>query len=240
MTTFRLDPAGFKEIRRRILFRSLPLAVLATFIGIYIASGRLGDERLLDSLPVLVPLMLFFLAFSFMRSIRIQKEVWKSYELTIDAERISRVQKNFATMTLLKGEVREIVETSRGHLIVKGDSRFNIIDIPRSIEKREEVLQSLADFGLIARQEKKEHWMIPILTGVLFLVLMVVFYTSKSKYVILSTGVILAIGIIWVFIEVQRNKIIDNRIKSGSYLLLPLIISIVWQCISILIDLFGG
>jgi len=227
MKTFKLDPCGFKEIRQKTLLRTIPIAVLAALAGLYISSvNQNTGTSSLDTLPIVIPIMIVALCFGIFSGLKRQKDMWDTYELTIDGETISRTQNNVPTVTIKKDDLQEIVESPQGHILLKTGNRTNLINIPSSVQDRDELLNTLAGFGQINKEvgNKSNLTLFISLAGI---GLMLVFFVSKDKSIILLTGTILTGGLLWAFFEIQKSKLIDKKTKRGAYFIFLVLFSII-------------
>jgi len=227
MRTFKLDPDGFKEIRQKTLTRTISIGLLGALAGLYISSvNKNTDTSTVDILPFVIPIILVALGFRLFKGLKRQKDMWDSYELTFDGETITRKQNNVPTVTINKSDLQEMVESPQGHILLKTGQRTNLINIPSSVQDRDELLKALADFGLMNKQtgNKSKLTLIASLVGI---GLMVVFFVSKEKSIILLTGTILTVGLLWSFFEIQRSKLIDKRTKRAAYFIFLVLFSII-------------
>lgn len=231
MKTFKLKPEGFKEFQQKALTRAIPITLLAALAGVYISSvNESSDSSTVDTLAFLIPFSLLILGFGLFLGLKRQKDMWLSYELTIDGETIIRTQNNVPTVTIDKNDLQEMLETRQGDILLKTGQRTNMINIPSSVQDRAELLNSLADFGQINKQSGNKSVMI-LIAGLVSLGLMLVFFVSTEPAIIIPSGAILTIGFLWSFFEIQRSKLIDKKVKRGSYLIFFLLFSIIGRLV---------
>lgn len=232
MKTYKLDPEGFKEIKAAALKRTISIGVIAASAGLYISTLNQSDEvSTLDTLPFVIPIVLFALILGLFKGLKRQKDQWNTYELTVDEDSVIRTQKNVATLKIHKNDLLEIEESPKGNLILKTDQKTKWINIPSSILEREELLDSIKAFGPIQQgKENKGKW-----TGLISLVtlgLMVIFFTNHEKSILIPSGIILILGLLGSFIGIQRSKNIDKKTKRAAYLIFLVLFSIVGRMIS--------
>ncbi len=231
MKTFKLDPLGFKKARQKSLLRTIPIMLLATFAGIYISSidqtNQTSSTSTVNVLPFVIPIIILAAGFGLFLGLKRQKKQWDSYELTIDGDNIIRIQQNVPTVSIKKENLKEIIETPIGDILIKTGLRANFINIPSSVHGREELLKILADFGQILSQPAGNINKLNIIMPIGVIVLMIVFYSSKEIMILIPTGIILFAGLLWSFIEIRKSKHIDKNTKRASYfvflVLLPII-----------------
>jgi hypothetical protein len=224
MKTFKLNPDGLKKQYRLIFYMTVVMSVIAGAGAIYISyinSGPSGNETIL-----LIPIMLVIMGISLFRLSKKLKKTWNGFEIIIDDDTITRTQNNVPTITIKKEDVREILESRQGGIALKTDQRIDTIHIPKYVENREELLAILADLKQVKKQPANYNFS-PLIAVALAIGLFVTFSLTKTLLIILITGLILVILLTWGFIEIQRSKLIDSKLKRGSFLFIFLLLSIV-------------
>lgn len=230
MKRFTLDPEGFFELRKRMLYRSIPLLLLAMIAGSYIAEKTMSNQfgGSFDVLPFVLPISLIAVSIGLSRGIKIQRDNWESYELVFKNSSIIRVQNNVPRIEIKESEVSKIIEARNGDLNVNTTDKRKTILIPHNLINFEEVKSYLDKFGIIKSDEKQftiAKWQ--ILSGIISVVLFVLLYLTEIKIITYSSGAILIVGLLWSFIEIQRNKNINLKIKKIAYSIFLVIPSII-------------
>src|SRR5579859_5889911 len=106
MQEYRIKPGGFKEIRKQILVRIIPITVIAGSAGILIGlKNETTQQYGINPLFLAVPFIALVLVFSILRAIKRQKTLFESYKLTIDGNMIKREQINTQTISLHFNEI---------------------------------------------------------------------------------------------------------------------------------------
>jgi len=72
MQQFKITPDGFKEIKKRLLLRVIPLMLVAVTVGIFITSQNQSADAL--SLIIAIPFIAAAVIFGLYRGINRQKD----------------------------------------------------------------------------------------------------------------------------------------------------------------------
>ncbi|MDD4968971.1 MAG: hypothetical protein PHT07_06040 [Paludibacter sp.] len=235
MSIFKLDPAGYKAQAKKVTVRSLTIGVMAACAGV-IAATYQQENASYDILYTVIPLIAVCVGISLWASMRRQKKMWDTYELEIVDDTITRTQHNVPTITIAKDEIQYIVESAEGMIVIKSAETNQMILIPASIAERDELIKSLADFGVLqqiaARKKNKLFSTIPMIAISLF----IAFYVTKEKFIVLPAGLLLIAFLSWAFITIQRNKNSDKLTKRSSYFIFLVILSIIGRIYYLVFD----
>lgn len=219
MKQFKIKAGGFSEIKKAIVIRAVPLALIASIGGLAISHFS-GNGQNIDSSNYLImtPLILCALAFGIFRSIKQQKEIFDSYTLTVSDNTITRVQHNTSTISINYTDVSEIIKNKNKSFTIKGSTAVDIIGIPSQIEAYDQLENMLIEIKPITVKTKepllqKYTGLLPILV----LGLMAVVYISNNKFLVGASGIILLAGIGYALFESQRSKSIDNKTKKRMW-----------------------
>src|SRR6185436_3523286 len=102
MEQYKIKPNGFREIRKQLLLRTLPISILAIAVGLGVAfSNPTMQDSPVNIWPLLIPFILFTTGFGTWRAINRQKQLFESYCLTISDTGISREQKNTPSISIV-------------------------------------------------------------------------------------------------------------------------------------------
>jgi len=231
--TFKLDPAGFAEIRKQIIIRVILLMLLVIPVAIYIAFFANPQESDTESEGVLfytllftLPIFLLVTVFSIRTAIKRQKDVWDTYELSIDGDKISRTQSSLDPIIIKKNEITQIVKTKRGDIAIKTDDPYKLIAIPAAVLGRNDLIQSLSGFEEIENQTGKANLHVPLFS-VGTLVLFASVFISNHKVIVGICGTLLTAFLIWSFVSIQKSNHVDNKTKMGSYFLFFVLFSMI-------------
>lgn len=229
MEQFKIKQDGFKEIRKAMLIKAIPISLLAAFGGLAISHfNTSGQQSDVNIFPFVIPIILGALAFGLFRGVKRQKEIFDSYVLTLDDNSITREQHNTPTITITKTDLKEIIKNSNGSFTIKGNSTLNVIGVPSQIDDYERLEKLLSEIGQISSKTSE-----PILQkfsglfAILTIGLMAAVYISKDKVIVGITGTVLLVVLGYSFFEIQRSKNIDSKTKKGMWWLILVTASIV-------------
>jgi len=147
--SYRLDPAGFEsalKARLRVGRRWGVVAMVGGALPVTVLMAT-ADRHVLVTLPVVVPLLVALLAFSFWRGMRLARErerpEWDSYQLTLSPNVLRRFVATRPSVEILRPEVTRILEApGMGLTVSAGNYRF--IFIPEQLEGYAGVRERLA------------------------------------------------------------------------------------------------
>jgi hypothetical protein len=229
MEQFKNNPEKFKEPRKAILFKTLPLSLIAGAGGIAISTFNSNPQQTdITSWLFVIPLILGSMSFGLYLSLKKQKELFESYVLTIDDMSITRTQNNTPTIRIPKSEISEIIKNSNGSFSVKGNSLLNMIGIPAQInnyERLEHIISEIKELSIKTSEPflQKFQWRISILT----IGLMAAVYISGNKLTVGTSGTILLIILGYSFFVLQKSKNIDRNTKKTAWIVLLVTTSII-------------
>lgn len=227
MRTYKNKRDGFKEIQKRALRTSLPVIGLSLIFDIGIGYIN-SDSGQVNTLPFLILILLAAGGFGIYKGLNRQKQLFESYTLTIDEESIKREQLNTSPIKILKTEIKDIQQNKDGHITIRGRDKADLITITNQIDNLEELeneLRTIAEIKLVSQKSTIERLKIPIL--LLGLISMGVVYISNNRYLVLTCGTFLTMGLMWSIYEVQTSKHIDTKTKRNSWLTIVVLISVV-------------
>jgi hypothetical protein len=229
MEQFKIRQNGFKEIRKAILIKAIPILLLAAFGGLAISYFTTnGQPNDVNVFPFVIPIVLVALAFGLYRSVNRQKEIFDSYILTLDNNVITREQHNTPTITILNADLCEIIKNSNGSFTIKGNSSVNVIGVPSQIDEYEKLEKTLSEVRQISTKGSESFLQkFRGLLSVLTIGLMAAVYISNDKIIVGVSGTVLLVVLGYSFFEVQRSKNIDRKTKKGMWWLLLVTASII-------------
>ena len=168
MYTFKTKPDGFRQIRRTMIFRELPLFLTTIILGVLVVELGKPERPINWYLEGLFFLILaLIIAFVFPQIMNERRHIYEDFLLSIDEEGITREQYNTDTLTIAKNEVSKIYKTSNGGLVIKGVPGSDAIIIPPQMEesdKLERLLSVIKPFAQVPFLEKYKF--LSILTAI--------------------------------------------------------------------------
>lgn len=219
MEEFRIRQDGFKEIRKEMLIKALPITLSAAIGGIAINYFSTNEQiSKLNNYLFAIPLVLGGFALGIYRGIKRQKEISDSYKLTIDSNCIIREQLNTPTINIAITEVSEISKKSNGGFTIKGNSSVDIINVLSQIDNYEKLEKLLTEIRPISTKNnlpflQKYNGLLSILT----LGLTAGVYISKDKMIVGIAGTVLLTLLGYSLFEAQRSKNIDSKTKKSVW-----------------------
>ncbi len=151
----------------------------------------------------------------------------------ITDKEIIREQKDTQIIKIPINEIKSIIKTTKGIIVVTGDSKADTIAIPAQIDDYKTVEQLLNDITPIStsvseNKTTKYFWVIVILT----LGLMATVFLSTNKLIVGISGLVLITFLSYSFYIVRKNKNIDNKTKKRMWWLIFVFISIITKIYS--------
>jgi len=231
MPEYKNNLEGLKKLRiglTKILILFYGVVVL-TVVLVSISNGE--KYGALDwVLSAILTFVLF--AYVIIRSISRQKKIYRSYELRIGTDFLSRNQKNLQPVTLCFNDIVSVVENKHCTLIVNGKNPKDTIIISSYIENYDQIKDLLKSITPIVKKNnqnlfQKYPYVIPVLT----IAAIVAIYCSNNKIVIVASGLILIGTLSWSFYKIRTAPQLDSRIKSYSwwtFVVLACVIAIVY------------
>ncbi len=219
---FQIKENGFKEVKKAMLIKSIPILILAAGAGVAISYlNPNGPPSDVNVFPFVIPIIIGALVFGLLKGINRQKGLFESFKLIINENEIIREQVNTPTISIAYNDVKSIIRNPNGILTIVGNSTSDIIGVPSQINNLEKLEQLLTQVQPITDSDKKS-WLVKYkgLIIILMLGLMACVYISKDKLLVGLTGTILILFFGYSFYEVRRNKNIDKKTKNGMWWLL--------------------
>lgn len=229
MHIFKIRQDGFKEIKKQMLIRTIPIMLVAVIVGIVISSINSKDETGdINVLPIVIPLVAVAVGYGIYRGVNRQKAIFESYSLTFTNNLITREQQNTPTISIYFNDVKEITKHKNGSLTIKGKDATDLIQIPAQIDNDYKLETILQDIQPIAFKDKvsfleKYQSLSGLLTGGLMLCV----YVVNNKIIVGIAGVTLLVWMIWSFIKIRRSKNVDNKTKKSMWWILIVLASVI-------------
>jgi type III secretory pathway component EscS len=226
---FKIKENGFDEVRKKVLYRTIPIVIIAAAGGLLISLfNSNGQTTEVNTLPFVIPIIIGALAFGLFKGLNRQKQIFNSFILTIDEIEVTREQALTPAISIPVSEIQQIIKNSKGTFVIKGKSPQEVIGIPSQIENSEALESFLSELKSITVSDDKSfvqkyQWVFPLLT----VILMVITYLSTNKLLVGITGTTLTIGLIYSFITTQRSKHIDKKTKKSMWLVLIVLFAVI-------------
>jgi len=228
MQQFRMTKDGYYKFARRYwIMQTILMIIISSIVVITnIYSARPGDVNVL---PYVIPFLAAIYAFNIYRSFKKQKKFLLSYCVTISEEGVTREQANTPPLSISSLEIREIIKTKKGSVMIKGVSRTDMIYIPHWIENPASVEEHLQKLAPVAENKKDaRNRKLRIALAILAFGLMICLFTVPNKIVTLICGPLLIGFLVWVLYEVQTSKSVPTNAKRRNWTLLIPIVAITY------------
>jgi hypothetical protein len=216
MQVFKIKQDGFKEIKKQMLIRTLPIMLIAVTGGIVISSiNSKGKAADVNVLPFLIPFVAVAVGFGLYRGVNRQKALFDSYTLTLTNNLITREQFNTPTISIYFNDIKEIAKHKNGSFIIKGKDATDLIGVPAQIDNYSQLETTLQNIQPIIVKDKVSFFQkYPSLIGLLTVGLMLCVYTVNNKIIVAITGTALIALMIWSFIKIRSSKNVDSKTKK--------------------------
>jgi peptidoglycan/LPS O-acetylase OafA/YrhL len=234
MQVFKIRPAGFTEIRKKLLLKIIPITLIAVAAGIFISSRNSPAGP--NIYPFLIPFLALVLFFAVYRAVNRQKALYDSYTLTFEHDLVKREQLNTPTIDIPFSDIRSVKKLANGSFLVQGKNHGDKIIIPVQIDDYaavESMLNQVAGVETITGKPAFQKYQ-----GIFTLLVvgsMVCVFTVTNKVIVTLSGAVVLAVMIWGFIEVRRNKNIDAKTKRASLYMLvvaAVVVVVVWAKLS--------
>lgn len=239
MKEFKIKETGFKEIRKQMLVRMIPLVVISASFGLVIVEYNSSNSGRPDInvLPIVIPIILGVFAYGIFKAIRRQKLIYETYVVKMDDACLIREQANTPTIKILYKDIKKITKPKLGGIVIVGNNSSNVIFVPAQIDDMtgfENALLANCTTQISLSKPLIQKLMTPLV--LVILTLMAVTYISTNKILVSISGTILTTIMIFSFIKIQTNKNIDKRTRRSSYWTIIVILSIIGVVISKLMN----
>ncbi|MFT2010215.1 hypothetical protein ACMA1I_16190 [Pontibacter sp. 13R65] len=224
MEIYRNKKGSFREIKKRSLRITLPLMLLALLFGVGISYNSVSG---LDTLPFVLIISLAAASFGIYRGMNRQRTLFDSYSLTVEDDFLTREQLHTPTVRMARHDIQEIISHTNGSLLIKGKNPADVIMVSEMVADRDRLMATLSGISQIKHQETKsiqQRFILPLI--VVGLVLLAMVYISKNIYLVLSSGTVLVLGLLWSIYQVQASKNVDRKTKRSIWWSVLVILSV--------------
>jgi len=230
MQQFKIRQDGFKEIKKQLLIRILPLILIGVTAGIVIGSINSKDKEAdINIWPILIPIIAGSVGYGIYLGIKKQKALFESYILTLTNNLVTREQLNTPTILIYFNDIKEITKSRNGSFTIKGRNTTDLIIVPCQIDNYDQLENALTQIRVITGKSSDSFLQKNrILATLLTTGLMLSVYIATNKIIVAVSG-ILFIGLMtWSFVEVQRSKNIDSKTKRNMWFVLVVVASVIF------------
>ena len=214
--TLDTDTIRAQYKKSQLFIALLVLLINGIAVAYFFATGQQGI-LLIKLIPVLMPTLIIGGVIS--STIARNYKTMNSYALTIEGNHIRRIVGKFPPVELSFDEITEIHKNSNGTLTIKGNDSRLFIHVPATIKNKsalEQELSRIQPLTEITTNSNKKY--LTLLMMVTSIVLMIVFYNSKNKWVFVPIGSIL-IGLMLVTTIITLRNPVVNKSRVILYLI---------------------
>lgn len=226
---FKIRTNGFKEIKKQLIIKSLPLILISMSFGLAIVFFNTEDKQdLITILPFMIPILLFAFGYGIFKGIKRQKMLFQTYKLIFSENNVIREQINTPLINIQFEEIKSISKDKKGNFTIKGKTTIDTILIPAQIdnyENLEMLINKIKPIEKFHQPTFDEKYKIP--TIILTLFCMAAVYVSFNKILVGICGFIVSCLLIRSFIQIKKNNNIDSKTKRIGYYLLLVLASII-------------
>ncbi len=237
MSEYKLLPSAFKEIKKQMLFKIVPIYLLigvGVWYFVFFKNNDNGDTvNATWALPLTIAIYVAFSGVGFYLGLKRQKATLSSYRLTISEGKITRELLNTPTISIDTIFIRSIQKFETGNYEVQGMDPADEIGISKHLENFSSLEAQLNELHPVTLNVKLALWKkYPHLLGILVVVAMLLARFSENKVVAISAAAFLVGVLSWSFFEIRRSKNIDARTKRIANRALIFFLAI--ACLSLL------
>jgi len=229
MQIFKIRQDGFKEIRKKMLMRLIPMVLIAGTVGITISMiNSKQKENGVNVLLIVLPIVVLASGTGLYRGVNRQKGLFESYTLTITDNLIKREQLNTPIIVIYFNEIKEIAKHKNGSFTIKGKDLADLIGIPAQIDDylRLEIalehIQSIVVKNKVSFIEKYQSLVVAITIGLMLSVFIV-----NNRIIVALAGSTLVALMVWSFIKIRSSKNVDFKTKRSVWWVLLVLASII-------------
>jgi hypothetical protein len=225
--TYRLRPELFEAEKARLM-RGLYAAFLMVLVAALLLSLRAVVFRPGGQLAIALGFVTISVVFtvslgfwSIFRSLRLRRELWHSFELTLTGEGITRRASDHNDFTVPRSEITGFDETAGRGFFIKTADRHHNIYVPAALDGYDEIKSKLAEWCPFPPARASEPiWRSPFFVGASCLAAWsILWYSHDREYVVLAAFVLL-VFLFSTFIGVLRSPRVSRTAKRTSWVYL--------------------
>lgn len=223
MQEYKLTPAFFSQMRKRIFTFGVPLCGLLAFVGIWVGTkGNISSS----SIIIAIPLLGSVLGFGLFSSLRQQQRLWASYRLVVGEHYIKRIQQGMPEITIAKNELSKITEAAGGGLMVQASAPDRQIVIPATIENYSELRSLLSGWHAIQNlSQTRVKWLsfLPVAASLLTIAAYTTTMLATNPVLVVGVGTLLLVVLLASLVLIQRSIYMTRQVKRSSwFIILPM------------------
>jgi len=236
MVEFKISNDNIKKIKQNYLFLILPALIIGSIISQTIIYFKLQDIKIfLISLGIFIIISSILILFLLKFGLKYIEKSVKSIKYKFENGNLRIYQNNFEQFNIFKDEIKYINKYKNNLLVIIMNNNKKI-NINKYLENYDNLLTELKQLTDITEINRNPYLFLNILSGIIAVIVMGVFFISKNLiFVILSSVLLFSFCLYLVIINLQ-NKNIEPKKKKMLYLLLPIIFIVI---ISRILEILG-
>jgi hypothetical protein len=234
MTEYRIKEDNKKTILKKHLLRMLPFSIIAVIVGFGISFYQIGNAKLFVTIifPALVIVGIAVLI-GLKLGLKIYKENHIDIILKIDNNIFTILKNGKEFITFDKDKINKIEQYKNKSIIIFLIDKNKII-LDDNIENYDNLINEIENIHPITYIENKKSNKFNKFYALIMIALMIMFYISTNRIIIIITGIIISIILIYAFIKIFFNKYTDKKIKLCIIVVLLVIYDIIKKILEIL------
>lgn len=238
MEQFKIKQDGFKEFRKTILIKSIPMTLIAVAGGLAISYFNISKEGgdFIKILPLVLPIILSAIFFGSYLTLKRQKSNFDSYKLTINDNELLIEQLLHAKLTIIKSEITEILKNLDGSFIIKTNTSKSFYEIPSYLENNKRLEMILSEIQQIKLNTNKTFlqkysWLFALVP----IILMALVHLSDDKIIVGIAGSVLIAIFGFAFNNIKKNENFGNNINKILFFIIVISFSILFRIYTLII-----
>jgi hypothetical protein len=220
---YKLTDAFCRNLIWRSLRITVPLLVLALVGGWYAAGAEMDLFSILPMAVVagiIVPITIGM-------TLRRQRDSFRSFRIEVGHDRIVREQAGLPRIEILFSEITRVREVPAKVLTVHGKGTHEMIFAPATLERYDELRAQLAQIRPIEEQAPPRGVLKMYAACLAAIGCLLTVYRSTSVGVVLVCGTLVIAMLIWSAVSMRRSPHVDQRVKRGAWMIIPVMLSVV-------------
>jgi len=234
MTEYRIKEDDKRTILKKHLLRILPFSIIAIMAGFVISFYQIGNVKLF--VTIIFP-ALIIAGIAVLIGLKFGLKIYKENHIDI----IFKIDNNIFTIlkngkefiTFDKDKIDKIEQYKDKSLIIFLIDK-NKIMLNDKIENYDNLIGEINNIHPITYIENKKSNIFIKYSAIIMIALMVMFYISTNRIIIIVTGIIICIILIYAFIKIFFNKYTDKKIKLCILMVLLVIYDIIKKILEII------
>jgi hypothetical protein len=216
MPVYKLTPDISKTLRKRFFRLFLPLMLFAGGVAILISVSA-SDAT--EGFVFAIPLFVLLLSIALLRSYKRARQQYLSFELTTASDQITRRMLGLSEVTLRREDIRRIEKQASGEITLRSSRPRESIRIPGEVERREELLSELEVWQPVEEGRSSPSAFLGTAVGIACIMAFATVALSNSRYIIITVGTLLFLGLCTSAVLIWRNRGLDARTRRMAFLI---------------------